>query len=88
MLSNIPCVVLATNQAFKTVAIYKRQNKSQDFCNFILKVPSKLLNGCNLVSAIHCQSFDNSLNTSTEIDYIPNPSEVDVDGSGAKTKRN
>lgn len=48
----------------KTVAIYKRQNKSQEFCNFILKVPSKLLNGCNLVWAIHCQSLGNSLDTS------------------------
>lgn len=55
LLSNIPGSVLANHQAFfKTVAIYKRQNKSQEFCNFILKVPSKLLNGGNLVSATHC----------------------------------
>lgn len=69
LLSNIPRLVLATYQACKTVTIYKTQNKSQEFCNFILKIPSKLLNGCNLVATIHCQSLGNSLNV-CKIDYI------------------
>lgn len=78
----LPRFVLATRQAYETVAVYKKQNESQRFCNFILKVPSKLLNGCNLVSVIHCQSPGNSLlSGSTETDNIPIPSEVDRDGS-------
>lgn len=56
LLSNIPGSVLANHQAFfKAVAIYKRPNKSQEFCNFILKVPSELLNGGNPVSATPCR---------------------------------
>lgn len=78
-----------THQAFRTLAIYKRQNKSQGLCNFILKVPSKLLNGCNVISAVHCLSLGNySPHASTKIDDIPLPTEADMDGSGANAKRN
>lgn len=88
LLSNIPCLVLPTHQAFRTVAIYKWQNKSQGLCNFILKVPSKLLNGCSVISAAHCLSLGNSPHVSTKIDDIPVPTEADMDGSRANAKRN
>lgn len=67
LLSNTPCPVLATNKLVKQWLFIKGKTRAKRSAISSLRFLQNLLNGCNLVSAIHCQPLGNSLTVSTRL---------------------